>query len=149
MPKEAFSYDEATDTYACPEGMGLHRAEQTRTGAQRAWRYRGDAATCRACPAFGVCTTNGQRGRTLKITEGEHHQRSHDQWQTSPEAQALGRRRRGLIEPVFGIRKDQQGARRTHLRGRANVEAEWVLTATAFNLRTLARAAGHPLADAA
>jgi hypothetical protein len=56
-----------------------------------------------------------------------------------------------LIEPVFGILKDRMGARRTLLRGRGKVEAEWVLTATAFNLRTLARAAamGTPLARAA
>lgn len=68
-----------------------------------------------------------------------------------PEAQALQRRRRGLIEPVFGIGKEGMGARRTQLRGRANVEAQWVLTAIAFNLRTLARAAtdGRPVRLAA
>lgn len=144
--KDAFAYDDATDTYTCPQGMVLHRAESTRTGTHRSWRYRGDAATCRVCPAFGVCTTSQYWGRTLKITELETQQRAQDQWQTSAEAQALGRRRRGLIEPVFGILKEQMGARRTHLRGRINVEAEWVLTATAFNLRTLARAtAPRPL----
>ncbi len=48
-------------------------------------------------------------------------------------------RRKELIEPVFGILKEQMGARRFLLRGLANVRAEFALLATAFNLRTLWR----------
>ena len=44
------------------------------------------------------------------------------------------------IEPVFGIIKEQQGARRFLLRGLTSVAAEWAMLATAFNLRTLWRA---------
>ena len=44
-----------------------------------------------------------------------------------------------LVEPVFGIIKEQQGARRFLLRGLVNVAAEWVVLATTFNLRTLWR----------
>ena len=47
--------------------------------------------------------------------------------------------RKQLVEPVFGIIKDQQGARRFLLRGIVNVAAEWTMLATAFNLRTLWR----------
>ena len=47
--------------------------------------------------------------------------------------------RKQLVEPVFGIIKEQQQARRFLLRGRAKVAAEWSLLATAFNLRTLWR----------
>ena len=43
------------------------------------------------------------------------------------------------MEPVFVIIKEQQGLRRFLLRGLDNVAAEWVLLATAFNLRTLWR----------
>ena len=48
--------------------------------------------------------------------------------------------RKQLVEPVFGIFKEQLGARRFWLRGLDNVKAEWVMLATAFNLRTLWRA---------
>jgi hypothetical protein len=48
-------------------------------------------------------------------------------------------RRKGLIEPVFGILKEQLSARRFLLRGLPNVQAEFHLLATAFNLRTLWR----------
>jgi len=57
----------------------------------------------------------------------------------SEEARAIYRRRNWLVEPVFGIMKDQQGARRFLLRGLANVRGEWLLVAAAFNLRSLWR----------
>ncbi len=53
------------------------------------------------------------------------------------EANLLYAQRKGLIEPVFGIIKEQLGARRFLLRGLENVKAEFALLATAFNLRTL------------
>jgi len=40
---------------------------------------------------------------------------------------------------VFGIVKEQMGARRFLLRGLANVNAEWSLLAAAFNLRSLGK----------
>ena len=49
------------------------------------------------------------------------------------------RQRKELVEPAFGILKEQQGARRFLLRGLVKVRAEWSLLATAFNLRTLCR----------
>ena len=54
-------------------------------------------------------------------------------------ARDLYARRKELIEPIFGILKEQLGARRFLLRGLANVRAEFRLLATAFNLRTLWR----------
>jgi len=47
---------------------------------------------------------------------------------------------RKLSEPTFGILKEQLSARRFLLRGLANVQVEFGLIATAFNLRTLWRA---------
>ena len=54
-------------------------------------------------------------------------------------AQEAYRLRKQLVEPAFGIIKEQQGARRFLLRGLANVVAEWTMLVTAFNLRTLYR----------
>jgi hypothetical protein len=54
-------------------------------------------------------------------------------------AQRLYDRRKVLNEPVFGILKEQMAGRRFLLRGLSNVRAEFVLLATAFNLRTLSR----------
>ena len=57
---------------------------------------------------------------------------------TSAAKEAYGVRKQ-LVKPVFGIIKEQQGARRFLLRGLINVAAEWTMLATTFNLRTLWR----------
>ena len=56
------------------------------------------------------------------------------------EARAAYRLRKQLVEPVFGIMKEQQGARRFLLRGIEGGRSEWSLLAVAFNLRTLWKA---------
>ena len=58
---------------------------------------------------------------------------------TTSVARDVHEQRKQLVEPVFGIIKEQQVARRLLLRGLANVIAEWTMLATAFNLRTLWR----------
>ena len=59
---------------------------------------------------------------------------------STDEARNVYKLRKQLVEPVFGIVKEQQGARSFLLRGLPNVAAEWTALATAFNLRTLWRA---------
>ncbi len=44
------------------------------------------------------------------------------------------RRRKALVEPVFGVLKQQRGMRQFRLRGLAGVGTEWALAATAYNL---------------
>ena len=65
--------------------------------------------------------------------------RRHRAWMATSAAREAYKLRKQLVEPVFGIIKEQQGARRFLLRGLVNVAAEWTMLATAFNLRTLWR----------
>jgi transposase len=61
----------------------------------------------------------------------------------SPAGQARYRRRQALVEPVFGVLKEQRGMRRLRLRGLRKAGTEVSLYCTAFNLtrmwRTMAR----------
>ena len=50
---------------------------------------------------------------------------------------AVYRRRKALIEPVFGVLKEQRGMRRFRRRGLAKVAVEMLLAATAYNLTRL------------
>jgi transposase len=134
--KDRFVYDAVEDSYTCPAGQTLTFRGSTRRGL-RVYRILG--GVCRRCPAFGRCTTNQRQGRSLGIGPVDLALRTHRAWMSTDEAKALYRRRKALIEPVFGILKEQQGARRCLLRGVAAVRAEWTLLAAAFNLRTLAR----------
>ena len=137
--KDRFVYDEAGDRYRCPEGQWLRFTRIKRTRQTKTRLYRASGAVCRACPAFGICTTDGRHGRALEIGPQDAALRRHRVWMSTKEAREAYRRRKQLVEPVFGIIKEQQQAHRFLSRGLANVAAEWTLLATAFNLRTLWR----------
>jgi hypothetical protein len=138
--KDHFVFDEATDSYTCPEGKTLVFAGIRQREGRRPMRaYRAGAAVCRSCPAFGRCTKDGHKGRLIEITEEDPMLVAQRALMATPEAQAHYARRKELVEPVFGIIKEQQGLRRFLLRGKEQVRAEWRLLAAAFNLRTLAR----------
>jgi transposase len=138
--KDQFSYDAAADSYTCPVGQVLpfHHLKHKR-GEGEVRVYRGAQGMCLSCPAFGVCTTDRKDGRRVERTKEDAALQTHHAWMSTPEAKATAARRKSLIEPVFGILKEQMGARRFWLRGIENVKAEWTLLATAFNLRTLWR----------
>lgn len=138
--KDKFLYNGQTDSYVCPEGKSLrYIGEKKRTGREPVKIYQASGSVCRACSAFGLCTVEGRQGRRLEIGPNEESLRAHRVWMETDKAKALYQLRKQLVEPVFGIMKEQMGARRFLLRGLANVRAEWTLLATAFNLRTLWR----------
>ena len=146
--KAHFTYCEETDTYLCPEGQPLAFVEiqHRKKKGYSVRRYRADGKICRACPAFGACT-NSKNGRNLYVTPHEAALRRHRALMDTEDAKDLYRLRKQIVEPAFGILKEQQGARRFLLRGLANVRAEWSLLATAFNLRTLYRVWRRPAAE--
>jgi len=138
--KDEFVYDDQIDAYTCPQGQVLHFAgERRRKGHPQIRIYRNSPAMCRSCPAFGVCTRDWRHGRVLEISPHESVLRRHRVWMASQQAKTAYRQRKQLPEPVFGILKEQQRARRFLLRGLKNVQTEWMLLATAFNLRSLYR----------
>lgn len=138
--KDHFVYDTEHDQYTCPEGRVLTFAGiKQRKGRQPMRAYRAGAAVCRACPAFGRCTKDRRKGRLIEVTEPHPRMVAHRALMATAEAQEQYAKRKELVEPVFGILKEQQGLRRFLLRGKEQVRAEWQLLAAAFNLRTLAR----------
>ena len=137
---DAFRYDSEQDVYTCPQGelLRFQALRHDRKG-QAVRRYRATASVCRACPAFGACTRNYRHGRTLEIGPQDAALQAHRALMATPEAKAVYSFRKQLIEPVFGVIKEQLNGRRFLLRGQRGVCSEWTLLATAFNLRVLAR----------
>ena len=99
--------------------------------------YHSSGKVCRQCKAFGKCTTCAHHGRELQIGPYDAVLKQHRAWMATEEAKALYARRKELVEPVFGIVKEQMGFSQLLLRGLSNARAEATLMATAFNLRTL------------
>ena len=137
--KDRFTYDADSDTYRCPQSqvLSLVRGRFARKTNKR--MYQAPKCVCQACPVAGACITRGSPSRSLAISPYDAALRRHRAWMTTDEARQVFKKRKQLVEPVFGIIKEQQGLRRFLLRGLGNVAAEWTLLATAFNLRTLWR----------
>jgi transposase len=76
----------------------------------------------------------GKIGRTT-IRDPEHL-RVRERLRT-PEGRKIYRRRQALVEPVFGILKEQRGMRRFRRRGLAAVGTEWLMVAIAYNIGRL------------
>ena len=150
VPVPSFPSFDALNAYLeerCLERMGRLVSAGLKDNKRRKARvYRIAAASvCRDCPAFGVCTTNASDGRSVEIGIHEAALRRHRSWMATDEAQRAYRRRLALVEPLFAFLKNQLGAQRLTLRGMNNVKAEWIMLATAFNLRTLWRVWRHQI----
>jgi hypothetical protein len=50
------------------------------------------------------------------------------------------RRRQAVVEPIFGILKEQRGMRRFRRRGLAAVATEWLMATIAYNVKRMAKA---------
>lgn len=135
--KDKFTYESSTDSYLCPCGqtLGFIRTKLVRNTMMRV--YGGNCSICRKCSAWGSCTKDEHNGRELQIGEYEAELRRHRVWMKTAEAEKAYKPRKELIEPTFGLIKEQMGIRSFLLRGLTNVRAEGCLIATAFNLRTL------------
>jgi Transposase DDE domain len=82
------------------------------------------------------------KGQGLRRRAGRlHHaeQRRMRQRLRSPAGRAVYERRKAMIEPFFGVLKEQRGMRRFRLRGLAQVGVEMALAATTYNLTRLWR----------
>ena len=131
--KNAFHYDEDTDTYRCPAGQSLW-PEKAFTDKQgnRVRRYR-----CRNagnCPRRKECTKSS-RGRTVKRYDIDEVKEAMAQVMAQPRAKACYRKRQGMVEPVFGHLLHRQGLNRFHRRGLTKVRLEFSLHVIAYNLR--------------
>ena len=124
--KDRFTYDADSDTYKCPQGqvLSLVRGRFARKTNKR--MYQAPKHICQACPVAGDCITRGSPSRSLAISTYDAALRRHRAWMATDEARSAFKKRKQLVEPVFGIIKEQQGLRRFLLCGLGNVAAKWI-----------------------
>ena len=140
--KDRFTYDEHSDSFRCPQGQRLQFLRIQRLNGVP-WRlYRASEGICQPCPAFGVCTKSKEFGRSVTIGPYDAALRRHRVWMSTNEARDAYKRRKPLVEPVFGIIKEQLAARRFLLRGFANVSGR--VDSVGHSLQP-----AHPLASVA
>lgn len=140
--KWAFRYDEAADRYYCPLGQEL----KPRGGIQKrkgrfAIVYQCRKSVCQSCEHRSQCAS-GKEGRIVTRYTDEKWVEAYRNKLQQPREQALLRRRKAIVEHVFGVLKCWMGKIPLLLRGREEVQSEIELYATAYNLKRLIKLLG-------
>jgi len=128
-----FSYDGATDAYACPAGQLLRPMERrwTNTSGRVEICYASRTKVCRACPLRTKCLTPKASQRIIRRWEHEDVLERHRARMQS--ASGLMRRRSAIVEHPFGTIKCRAGYRHFLVRGFDKVRGEWSLMALCYN----------------
>jgi hypothetical protein len=131
-----FQYEPERDQVVCPRGETLHfqgiRRHQQKPFPLRVYRCQ----NFRDCPVREACTRD-RHGRLIEI--GPYHGAVERQRQKQGEVEKrqLLKKRKAIVEPVFGTIKQGMGFRRYTVRGLQKVKTQRSLVCTAFNLRKL------------
>jgi hypothetical protein len=88
----------------------------------------------------GAHPVTAMNDRQKRRTPGLHELRERLR---KPESRACYARRKALVEPVFGVLKQQRGMRQFRTRGLTGVGTEWALATTAYNLTRMFAAAAR------
>lgn len=132
-----FTYDPLKDVILCPMGkeLPLRNAHHTNRHGTSQRLYRAKKVWCERCPKKDICK-NTKHGRTYYLSEDkfirEYTERSH-----TKEFIKESKRRKGLIEHLFGTFRIWMGKNLFLLTSLEKVQTEIDLYATAYNFKRL------------
>jgi transposase len=130
-----FIYHPESNSYECPEGREL-KYIGIKPAVNRSHIYRSTEAKCRGCSRKAECTTG--RCKQLVIHVEEPVRERARQRAKEPDFFRYQRERR-KVEALFGELKNQIGLRRVRLRRLKHVREQFLMAATAQNLKRLVR----------
>lgn len=129
-----FTYDEAKDEFTCPQGKVLtFWRTHCRRGPTKVYRCQ----DCDGCPVRELCTKHASGFRSIEIRPDHAQVRKIRERFKNETVRAVYRKRKAIIEPVFGRWQHNWGVRRLRLRGLTGFSAELHLLAIAHNLTKL------------
>ena len=141
-----FSFDEEADHYTCPNGKELkryHRAfRKPRSGITKdnTINYRSIKRDCEACPLKQRCCANTPYRKVTRSIYEAARDVAREVAKTSDYLRT--RRQRKQVEMLFGHMKRILKVDRLRLRGMTGAQDEFLLTATAQNLRRMSKYLG-------
>ncbi len=138
-----FEWDAENDQYICPEGHALKQFRRNYSDPNRGPTEKGRAycralkPTCQACPSKSKCCPNAD---ARSITREEHEDARQVAREIAKTKQYdISMKLRKKVEMLFAHLKRILGLGRLRLRGPCGANDEFLLAATAQNLRKLAK----------
>jgi transposase len=132
-----FTYDEAKDEFICPQGKRLPFVRNHSKHGQPAKVYR--CLDCQDCPFRMQCTNHSSGFRGIELNANHVEVRKIREKLKTESGKAIYKRRKTIIEPIFGRWQHNWGIRRLRLRGLAGFSVELHLMAIAHNVTKLFR----------
>jgi transposase len=143
LGKDKFVWLPEENAYRCPQGhrltpIGKERRFHVDGRSEVQYRYRCAPVNCRTCPLREACTSNPERGRSLRRSEYEDLISAHKARMDTPEAKQLYKLRRQTVELGFADLKEHRKIRRFWGRGLARAQAQVGFAVLSHNLAALA-----------
>ena len=138
-----FTYDPASDLYRCPGGKELRqyrrafRVDHPDTPPDDTYRYRASKMDCDTCALKSRCCPNTPARKVTRSIHEDARDVARDIART--DAYVVSRRERKKVEMLFAHLKRILRLDRLRLRGPCGARDEFLLAATAQNLRKMAR----------
>ena len=129
-----FRYAPTEDVYYCPQGKALRYRGLQR--ANQAYSYSATEAQCKGCPQKKMCTPGAYRKLSINWHEPA---RQAVRNLTGTPAYERSRRARYRIEALFAELKQRMRLSRVRLRRLWNVSEQFLMAATAQNIKRLVR----------
>ena len=135
--KEDFTYDNEKDHYICPEGNILER--KAKNHKLNRIKYRAKKKVCLLCPKREKCIdSKSSNPRIVTRYDSQCFQKARECYYSNY-GRAMQNLRSTIIEGIFGQAKAFHGMERSKFRGLAKVETQFLLTATALNLKKMVK----------
>lgn len=145
--RENFPYDQATDTYTCPNQKQLifeKTFEQELYNGKKVMYRRYRCLACADCPMREQCTKG--KNRIIQVSETVEMYKQKARANLLSEKGLAYRKRRGPdVESVFGHLKHNAAGRRLNHRGLVKVDMELGLKFMSYNLIKLAKSVENAL----
>ncbi|MBW1854159.1 MAG: IS1182 family transposase [Deltaproteobacteria bacterium] len=131
-----FTYDTQRDVCICPMGMELKYEHTKRAKGNRYFVRVYRCQKFKTCSCRNECSKD-KKGRSIEI--GEYHEAvTRQREKQKDEAKiAMLKKRKAIVERIFGQIKEGMGFRRFTVNGLEGVRTQWSLLCTVVNLKKL------------
>jgi len=140
----ALSWDEMSGNYKCPADKVIPLRTQRKDGS-KGLHFSDDH--CSDCAKTATCPLFIKQGKSFRVPSSEnlHLILNHQLKMQSQEGQKIYRRRKVIVEPVFGNIKNK--GIKIRVRGTKAVARWWKMACTAHNIEKILRALHSSVAD--